>query len=245
MQFIAICDDEKNICANLEASLIDILRKLSIEHEIDVFATGAELYKKIKQGYQCDLLFLDIELAQDTVNGVEISRLIREAQGNNLISICFISWEMKYAMSLFDSQPLNFLIKPLDDDKIKKVVNQFTTLFNSRNATLKYKIGRDFYRRSLKEIQYLESQGRKIILHLIDGTTEQFYGKLRDVYTSKLQQYDFLFIHASYIVNYDHVIKFAYDEFTLTDGKRLPISQANRTKIRVEQHAIEKQRSKL
>jgi len=245
MQYIAICDDETNICANLESSLINILKRLNIRHDIDTFETGAELYEKIKNGKHYDLLFLDIELAQDMINGIEISSLIRDELRNNLMSICFISWQMKYAMSLFDSHPINFLIKPLNDPEIEKVIKKFTALSNSQNATLNYKIRHDSYRKPLKEILYLESHGRKITIYLINGTTEEFYGQLKEIYPLQLQQHDFLFIHASYIVNYDHVMKFSYDELVLVNGKRLSISQTNRVKIRADQHTIEKRRAEV
>ena len=37
MIYIAVCDDETAIGAELESALIDILTKLNIEHEVDVF----------------------------------------------------------------------------------------------------------------------------------------------------------------------------------------------------------------
>jgi len=243
MQKIAICDDEVSICASLEALSINVLNQAKMPHEVDVFTTGAEIYQKLKQGFQYDLIFLDINLTHDEINGIEFAHLIRKLQKNNLTSICFISWEKNYALSLFDVQPLNFLVKPLEKSAVEKVIYQFITLVQSRIATLNYKISHEFYKRPLGEILYLESQGRKIAVHLMDGKIEYFYGKLKDIYPAQLQQHDFLFIHGSLVVNYDCVKKFSYEEVTLINEKILPISQANRTRVRAEQLVIEKLRA--
>jgi len=232
MQLFAICDDEKNICSQLEATLINILDKLNLPYEIDVFQTGFELYEKLKQGYSYDLLFLDVGLVKDKLNGIQLGYAIRDLRENNSIPICFISWEPAHALDLFDIQPINFLIKPLSEVKIEKTIKKVIKQLPKQSPTLSYKISHQFYKCPLKNILYLESQGRKIIIHLTDGTTEEFYGKLKDIYTSQLEVQDFLYIHASYTVNPLHVKKFQYEEIIMTNGKELPISQARRAKIR-------------
>ena len=107
--FVAICDDEKRLCAELENALVNMLGKQNIKCEIDVYFTGEELCTKMEDGAHYDLIFLNIEFAKNATKGVEVGRLIREAYRNDLISIVYISWEMKYSMQLFDIRPLNFL----------------------------------------------------------------------------------------------------------------------------------------
>ena len=233
MYLIAICDDEKNICSRIEQLLIAHLEKEDIPYEIDVFSTGTELLNTMNAGRHYDLLFLDIELAHDDKSGVEFSHLIRENLQNKRLPICFISWEVSYAMSLFDSQPLNFLVKPVDAPKIEKVMRQFSQIAKTHNATLSYKIGHDYYKQPLQEILYLESQGRKINVYLNNGETISFYGKLKEVYAEgQLEKFDFLLVHASYVVNDEYVARFSYEELTLLNGKKIPISQVNRARIR-------------
>ena len=87
---------------------------------------------------------------------------------------------------------------------------------------------------------YFESRNREIIIHEINGT-EVFYGKLKDVYES-LRRFKFIQIHKSYLVNYNHVIKLEYHQVTMSSKVILPISQANRKRIRELQLELERDR---
>ena len=233
MIFVAICDDEQNIGAELERALIDIFGKLNVKFEIDVFYTGDELCRKMEAGVHYDLIFLDIEFAKEKINGVEVGRLIRDVWHNYVVSIVFISWKMEYSMQLFDIRPLNFLIKPLQYEKIEQAVNTYLKIAGFMSGEFTYTIGRDAYKVRVKDIIYLESNDRKLILHLADGRKEEFYGSLKEMYQEQLKRFDFLFIHASYVVNYDYITAIKYDQLFLADSATpLPISQPKRKEMR-------------
>ena len=231
--FVAICDDEKRMCAELENALENMLGKQNSKCEIDVYFTGEELCAKMEDGAHYDLIFLDIEFAKYAINGVEVGRLIREAYRNDLTSIVYISWEMKYSMQLFDIRPLNFLIKPLDYEKVEQTVATYLRIAGLRVGEFAYKIGHSIHKVQVKNIVYLQSDKRKLILHLADGRKEEFYGTLKEVYQEQLRQFDFIFIHASCVVNYDYIAVAKYDEMVLIDGiTSLPISQPKRKEVR-------------
>ena len=243
MLFIAICDDEENIGVELESILIDILSKLKVKHKIDVFFTGDELGKTMDAGAHYDLIFLDIELSKNESNGVEIGQLIRDAHENYVTSIVYISWEKKYALQLFDIQPLNFLIKPLTQENIEKVIRKYLKIAWLWSGEFAYKIGHDTFKVHIKEIIYLESRGRKLILHLVSGKKPEFYGSIKGAYQEQLHKYDFLFIHASYAVNYDHISVVKYNELHLADNSTvLPISPKKRNEVRERYYTIMKRR---
>jgi len=231
--FIAICDDEKKVCAELENVLMDILDKRNINYEIDIYFAGETLCDKMENGAIYNLIFLDIGFAKNAINGVEVGKLIREAHRNNIVSIVYISWEMKYSMQLFAIRPLDFLIKPLDYEKIENIINIYLDISGVGVKYFTYKVGHDTFKVQLKDIVYVQSIKRKLILHLADGREEEFYGSIREVYQEQLQKFDFLFIHASYVVNYDYIAAIKLDKLTLTiDAEPLPISQRKRSEIR-------------
>lgn len=243
MVMVAICDDDMAIGAELERALIDIFGSMQVAHEIDMFFTGEELCRRMEAGAHYDLIFLDIEFAKDEINGVEVGRLIREAQQNNMVSIVYISRVRDYAFQLFEIRPLNFLIKPLEHSAVEKTVRTYLNVAGLWSGEFSYSIGRDTFKVKVKDIMYIESRDRKLIVYLADGKTDEFYGSIKEVYHEQLKRYDFLFIHASYVVNYDFITAMRYDQLFLQDKVTpLPISQGRRNEIRELYYSIMKRR---
>lgn len=236
---IAICDDEKKISAELESSLDDIFMKLGIKCNIEVFFGAKDLCRQIEAYNHFDLIFLDIELANDEINGIEVGQLIRETYENDVVQIVYISWEKRYSMQLFDMRPLNFLVKPLEYEKIEQVIKTYLKVTGETSAKFTFKKGHDTFKVLMKDIIYLENHRRKIIIHLADGRKESFYGSLKKVYSEQLEKNDFLFIHASYVINYDYIAVVKYNQVILEGGASpLPISHNKRNDIREKYYTI-------
>jgi len=243
MVYVAVCDDDIKIGAELECALIKIFDNMQVEHEIDVFFSSDELCRRMEAGAHYDLIFLDIEFARDEINGVEVGRLIRDAYQNNNVSIVYISREKDYAFQLFEIRPLNFLVKPLEHDVLTKTVKTYMKIAGLWSSEFSYSVGRDTLKVKVKDIVYLESSDRKLILHFADGRTDEFYGSLKEVYQEQLKKFDFLFIHASYVVNFDYISAIRYNQLSLTGIEApLPISQGKRNEIRENYFAIMKRR---
>jgi len=228
---VAICDDEKQICRELETALVKILGRLDIEHEVEVYHLGETLCAKLENSVHYDLIFLDIEFSKSEINGVEVGKRIRDIFDLQAVSIVYISWEKDYSMQLHETRPLNFLIKPLKDDVIEQVVKKHLKLSGLLADDFVYKIQQDSFRVKVKDIIYLESTKRKLILHLSGGRKEVFYGTLKDVYQEQLQKFDFLLIHVSYAVNYSYVSALLRNTLILTTGETLPISKHKKNEV--------------
>jgi len=243
MVHIAICDDEKKICADLECALIDILKSQDVRFSIDIFLSSNELLREMETGSNYDLIFLDIVFASKEINGVEVGRLIRDAHQNNKVQVVYISWEEKYAMQLFEIRPLNFLVKPLQYDKIEQVIKTYFKIARILGEELKFTKGRDIHTVKIKDIVYLENRKRMVVIFLANGTSEQFYGSLKEIYDEQLKQLDFLFIHASFVVNYEYIATMKYDQLFLAGTNiSLPISQNKRAQVRDAHLEIMKRR---
>ena len=69
-------------------------------------------------------------------------------------------------------------------------------------------------------------------MFLADGSKIEFYGNLKGVY-DQLQFYDFISVHASYLVNYDYIAGMTADELALSTGMEpLPISKTKSMDVR-------------
>jgi len=238
---IAICDDEKDITAELEDVLAGIFSSLGAVCEITVFHSGVELCRALEGGMRCDLLFLDIGFAKNEINGVQTGNFIRDVLDNNRMSIVYISWRKRFLEKLFDIHPMSFIKKPLTREKVEKiekiVKKHLKTNSYAAEGEFIYKKRHALRTVQVKDILYLESLDRKIIIRFVDGTEDDFYGALKDVYEEQLKTRAFLFIHASYLVNYDHVTTADYNHLFIKD-KALPMGKNRRNEIRKNYAAL-------
>ncbi len=234
---VAICDDEKEICSYIENIIWEFNKTTNERIEVDVFYSGEELYSEIQNGTSYDLIFLDIEL--QSISGIDIGRKIRDEIKNEIVLIVYISGKDSYAMDLFEVRPMNFLIKPIQSDKIIKVLKKALELTNNLNNVFCYKQGRKSVRKEIKEIIYFESMDRQIRMVTLDGD-DIFYGTLKEVY-EQVEKYNFIACHKSYLINYRHVAEFQYEQLTMTNKEVIPISQPQRKYVREYQIKYEKE----
>jgi len=228
---IAICDDDKKICENLNKVLKQIEKINDYKFNISIFNSGNAFYKSfIENDYNFDMVFLDIELSEEN-NGVYIGDVIKNKFFKETKLIYFSS-HTKYAMELFKTHPYDFITKPIDFKTVENVVISIINLINKQNKPFTYKIKNDVHEMDLYKILYFTSRGRKveIVTFKNNGEDTLFYGKLSDI-GKELEKSDFFFIHKSYLVNYHNVAKFEYKKVTMTNGKELDITQTYGKKV--------------
>lgn len=225
---IAICDDEQRICSEIEEILLTFQREPYSGIDIEVFYSGENLYKYIKNEHVFDLIFLGIKL--NGLNGIEIGRMIREKMDDYITKIVYISGEDYYNRKLFDVQPLLFLSKPLNHQKVIKALRLAMKLSNKFDWVFTYKRAYEVFRIPIKDIIYFESLDRKIKL-VSTNKEDFFYGTINDV-LQRVVKYQFIQIHRSYIINYAHTRLFRYDEVIMSNSAILPISQSRRKEVR-------------
>lgn len=228
---IAICDDEKAICAELEENLKEMEQTFFEKIEVEVFFSGEELYRFLCNKTYFDIIFLDIEL--DNMNGIEVGRKIREELSNETTQIIYISGKESYAMQLFKVRPLDFITKPFNYEKITEVLKTALKLIRKSNNVFVFQIGHATHKIPVKNIIYFESTEKKVKI-ITQESCFVFYGKLTEIH-NEMSNLGFINIHKSYLVNYNHIVKFEYDKVTMSNKMVLPISQKNRKEVRKKQ----------
>ena len=124
---IGICDDEPpslNYTKRLvEAGLIST----DFDAEIMIATTNQKvIYDKIANR-EIDILFLDINFANDK-NGIEFAKELRNV--NKKFKLVFITSHFEYAMLAFSCKTFDYILKPIDIDKITYVQNMTYTILN-------------------------------------------------------------------------------------------------------------------
>ncbi len=224
---IAICDDDNCICSEIEKVILEHRKTSMIEADIEVFYTGESLIRFIKNEHKFDLIFLDIEL--ETITGIEVASKIRNEFDDYISKIVFITSQNGYEQELFEVQPLNFIKKPLDHEKIKKCINLAIKLAGIDNKTFEYKKGYDVIKVDIKDILYFESKRKKIKIVTHSGE-DYFYGTLERVreHLPKI----FTLPHRSFLINFHKVERITKEFVIMKNGIEIPISQRNLKNIR-------------
>lgn len=227
---IAICDDDKIFCDEIETAIKNYESESSFSISFETFYSGESLIESIRNGNVLDIIFLDIEL--ENINGVEVGKIIRNEFKNQTIQIVYISWNCAYALELFKNRPFDFLIKPIEIESLYEVIDKYVEIYEHENNFFEFKFGKSAYKIPFKDIMYFESENRKI---KIVGRFEEkeYYEKLATV-SAQLPPREFIQIHKSIIVNYVYISNYTYEEIILSNGQKLPISQKFRVPVREE-----------
>lgn len=215
---IAICDDDRNMLNEMAQMCEDILSQKDIAHEIREFKSSEDLFNSICAGEGYDLLILDIQM--DGMSGMELAHKLRDT--NNRVSIIFVTACDSYLLEGYEVQPIYFLLKPVDKQRLETALTLDLSL-NHSPKSFAMRIGGKNINLVLSEIIYIESYNHQLIIHMTSAE--------QSVYTSltameqQLPTGAFSRCHNSYLVRLEHVSEISRSEVTLRNGVKLPIGR--------------------
>lgn len=140
--------------------LFHIAKAIQINIEVETFCSGEDSYQYLKDNRDVAIVVLDIVLK--TLNGVIVGKRIRDELKNDMVHIVYISAYQNYAMELFENRPLQFLIKPVTEDKLKKTLEKRIVLSNKFLESFEYKQGHNTEIELISNILYFESFEKKL-----------------------------------------------------------------------------------
>ncbi len=108
---IAVCEDDIFLGGQIETALCRYADAEGVAIQTEVMTSAEQCLRYIRESNMVDLLFLDIELG--AMSGIELAEIIRNELHNDYMQIVYVSSKQSYAMELFESHPLHFLVKPL------------------------------------------------------------------------------------------------------------------------------------
>lgn len=216
---IAVCDDDRPI----REELIRLIQKQVSDADITEYRSGEEL---IHAGADFDIYFLDIEM--DSLSGMELARHIREQEGNSgkRSIIIFVTGYREYMEAAFDVNAFHYLVKPIDEEKFAEVFSRAW-----KEASVSYEqIKRYIMVKSLgtqqklflKNIYYIESRNKKVIIHTTNRTLE-VYGKMEEL-ENRLGS-SFYRCHRCYLVNMEKIAAYSADNIQVTNGDNLLLAR--------------------
>ena len=215
---IAVCDDDKAA----REHIVSLVKEQIQDAEIMTFATGEEMLE-VQSTF--DISFLDVEMRE--ISGMDVANHIRqEEQGNTKSIIIFVTGYEKYMNSAFDVSAFHYLLKPIDEEKFRSVfgraldelyvVGERTKRFILvRNSGIQQKV-------YLKDIYYIESANKKIIIHTKMGVLDS-YRKMNEL--EQMTGRGFYRCHRCYLVNMEQIVSYNADTIKVVNGDKLILAQ--------------------
>ncbi len=224
---VAICDDFPETVTQVNEYLVEYQQLRDVKLDIKSFYNAEELWEYLRRN-PCDLIILDIELVE--MNGVELGHLIRTELKDNIIKIVYISAKNCYDRQLFDVQPLNFLQKPIDKEKLFKMVDLTAELLSSRDRVFVFESKQGTFRMKFNDILYFESFDHYFKIETKSGDYE-FKSTLAET-MEQISDSRFIQVHRSFFLNNDNPSHIKYEEITMLNGDVISISRDRRNEVR-------------
>lgn len=217
MLWIAVCDDEVMECSKIAAKIREILEEMNVSCTIRQFYSGREL---LQSSENFDMIFLDIIMGD--LDGMKTAQLIRKKAYDKLL--VFISASRDYVFDAYDVEAFQYLLKPIEDKKLKKVLEKAVrkTVEHSQAFLI---VSRDRQKKKifLDDIYYFEIRGRMIDAHGTGGIFS-YYEQI-GLLERELQGKGFFRCHKSYLVNLKYVDVYNRQELVLDNGERIVIAR--------------------
>ncbi|MGB0523224.1 MAG: LytR/AlgR family response regulator transcription factor [Flammeovirgaceae bacterium] len=227
--------DDESLARDLICEFISEFKEIEV---IAQCAKGKDAVKEINT-QQPDLIFLDVQMPDLT--GFEVL-----AQLEHKPCIIFSTAYDKYAIRAFEANAVDYLLKPIDQDRFRIAVNRaleqleepqidMSTLLTSFQAANQTYPNHFIVQKSNKmvnvpvsDIMYFEASGDYTVLHTTSD--EYLSSKTLTSWGTLLDPNSFVRIHRSTIINFAHLSE-VEKHFkgglivTMQNGKQLPVSR--------------------
>lgn len=227
MYKFAICDDDAAFGESLKSFLCGFFADKKTDCSVSVFLDVQSLDTALNAGEEYDLLFLDILF--ENCNGMDYAKRLRTRKYK--FDIIFISTCRDYAIESYDAEPLYYILKPAQPEKLTAALERF--LEKRTSAYINLNTTRGLVKINLSDILYFEIYGHRISLRKKDGTGEELRSTLKEMET-KLPPSMFIRPHRSYLVNLGCITEITHYNIKITSGELIPISHALYNKVQLE-----------
>ena len=233
----------KALLVDDEPKALKALRLLIRKHcpEVEILAETHNITNAYKQIIELspELIFLDISMPGGS--GLE---LLERIQGQN-IEVIFTTAYQEYAIKALRLSALDYLLKPISHDELKKAVSRFVSQkFKYDYSLVSEILSSEKLRRiaihthggvqivNVADIRYLKSDKNYSVFYLVEQNVVA--SKALGEFEKLLHGHGFVRIHRSTLININHVREYRKGKepkVLLEDGTELEVSRGRRDEL--------------
>jgi two-component system, LytTR family, response regulator LytT len=189
-------------------------------------------------GLKPDIVFLDIELADDS--GLDLAKQLEKL--NPAPATVFATAYDEFALKAFELNAVDYILKPFDEERIGKTLEKIkmmqkigdqdlpihSTVKNNQSQKIAVLVDERIILLTNADIVYLESSEGKCTIETMDQTYK--VSEALVVLEKKLPNTKFLRVHRSFIVNIDHIAEIepwfnSTYNLIMKNGSKVPVSR--------------------
>ncbi len=222
--FKAILVDDEESARNILSNLL-----LNFCPQIEVVAVCEDVEQAViaikKQ--QPDIVFLDIEMPNYA--GYEITSFFDEIN----FEIIFITAYNHYAVKAFELSAVDYLLKPIDIDRLKQAVNKFIERAGTKNLELNYQVLKESLKTNcLSKIIVPVQGGQKVVpvseiiaieasesyshIHTMNQENHLMSKNLKHFEKLLEKNENFVRTHKSWIVNLNYINNYSKSKLSIS-----------------------------
>lgn len=246
MNLKTILIDDEPLSRDIIRAYLQAFENVEIVEECN---DGFEGVKAIMQ-HQPDLIFLDIQMPK--INGFEMLELIEQPP-----AVIFTTAFDEYAIRAFESNAVDYLLKPFTEERLKKAVEKYIDQAGAATPApaadqvqqvlntvaeeprthdrIVVKTGNRVRIIPLEDVHYLEADDDYIKIVTAKGAFLK--NKTMSYYERHLDAQQFVRVHRSYMIRVDQITRIdPYQKEShlavLRSGKQIPVSKTGYSRLK-------------
>lgn len=182
-----------------------------------------------------DVLFIDVSSATDPYAGIKVASALQSdrphASEESSPQVVYLSSRETYTSMVYQTRHCYLLLDPFSSTEVRDALNKALACRVSRAQTpLALKCMGSVHVVFPKDIVFVKSVGRKVMVSCVDGQQHEAYAALADV--EQHLPKTFVRCHKSYLANIEFVSSIGNGALTMRDGQVVPVSQRRTRSVR-------------
>ncbi len=226
--YCAVCDDYPEAVELARASLEQTLEQENVTCEITEYTCSRRLLFDIDKSKPLDILILDIEMP--LVTGIEIAKAAKKVYENCLI--IFLTEHLKYAVEGYELEVFRFIPKEEVNTRLPRAIKDAVSVIRDKDKRSYLVCRHDLFEKVYyNDILYIKKDGKKSVIHLLNGHTVNVRKPLSEIY-EELNSEEFIFVDRGCIANMSNVVKLDHCDWTCKNGETIMVSHSSYNEIR-------------
>lgn len=226
-----ICEDNAVQQRYLERLLLKWGEERGCSLQVSAYASCEAFWFDWCEAPDFDILLLDIDLGREGISGIELAKRIRKT--DERLIIVFITALPEYISQGYDVQAFHYLIKPVEERKLKEILDSAARRVSRREECLMLEGETEVRLIPVSRILYAEAFSHSTALYLTEGqghVCQELKKGMKEI-EERLPLSCFFRCHRSYLVNLMHIRKICRNQVFLSDKTVLPVSRSRDKKL--------------